>query len=39
MCLQPVGTEAAVGHEGYGKVDGVLHLLKNDGLYPTLLFR
>ena len=38
MRLQPIVAEATVGDEGHGEVDGMLHLVEDDGLYPTLFF-
>ena len=39
VCLKPVLTEAGVGDEGNGHVEGVLHLFQDDTLYFFLLVR
>ena len=37
--LEPVVTEAGVGNEGNGHVEGVLHLFQDDTLYFFFLVR
>ena len=38
MCFEPIRAPSAVGKEGYGEVDGILHLVDNQLLQLVFLF-
>ena len=38
MCFEPIGAPSAVGKEGYGEFDGILHLIDNQLLQLLFLF-